>query len=248
MVRPDKMAAVPRILLTGATGYIGSHTWLALHDAGFHVVGVDDFSNSSPRRARAAGRAVGACAGVRAGRRVRRRRRWPRCSGAMRIDAVVHFAALQGGGRVGAETARVLRQQPGRPARRVRRRCKRTSVTHAGVQLAAPRCTASPQRLPITEDAPLSATNPYGTTKLMGEQLLRDLERCDPAWRIACLRYFNPVGAHASGRIGEDPRRRAQQPDALRRRRWRWARCNTCRCSATTTTRPTAPACATTST
>jgi UDP-glucose 4-epimerase len=63
----------------------------------------------------------------------------------------------------------------------------------------------NPQRLPITEDAPLSATNPYGTTKLMGEQLLRELERCDPAWRIACLRYFNPVGAHPSGRIGEHP-------------------------------------------
>jgi UDP-glucose 4-epimerase len=63
----------------------------------------------------------------------------------------------------------------------------------------------NPQRLPITEDAPLSSTNPYGTTKLMGEQLLRELERCESSWRIACLRYFNPVGAHPSGRIGEHP-------------------------------------------
>jgi len=63
-----------------------------------------------------------------------------------------------------------------------------------------------PEALPITEGAPLRATNPYGQTKLMGEELLRELERCDPAWHIAYLRYFNPVGAHPSGLIGEDPR------------------------------------------
>jgi UDP-glucose 4-epimerase len=63
-----------------------------------------------------------------------------------------------------------------------------------------------PERLPITEDAPLAATNPYGATKLMGEQILRDLGVAEPAWQTACLRYFNPVGAHESGRIGEDPR------------------------------------------
>ena len=62
-----------------------------------------------------------------------------------------------------------------------------------------------PETLPITEDAPLAATNPYGTTKLMGEQMLRDLERNQPQWRVAYLRYFNPVGAHPSGRIGEHP-------------------------------------------
>jgi UDP-glucose 4-epimerase len=63
-----------------------------------------------------------------------------------------------------------------------------------------------PERLPITEDAPLSAANPYGQTKLIGETLLRDLGVADAAWQTACLRYFNPVGAHASGLIGEDPR------------------------------------------
>jgi UDP-glucose 4-epimerase len=63
-----------------------------------------------------------------------------------------------------------------------------------------------PERLPTTEDAPLAATNPYGATKLMSEQLLREVERNDPAWRVAYLRYFNPVGAHPSGAIGEDPR------------------------------------------
>jgi UDP-glucose 4-epimerase len=62
------------------------------------------------------------------------------------------------------------------------------------------------ERLPLTEDAPLSATNPYGQTKLMGEQILRDLGAAEPGWQTAILRYFNPVGAHESGRIGEDPR------------------------------------------
>src|SRR6185369_6684195 len=62
-----------------------------------------------------------------------------------------------------------------------------------------------PESLPIREDAPLSATNPYGATKLMGENILRDVERADPDWAIALLRYFNPVGAHESGLIGEDP-------------------------------------------
>jgi UDP-glucose 4-epimerase len=63
-----------------------------------------------------------------------------------------------------------------------------------------------PETLPITENSALSATSPYGTTKLMGEEMLRELERCTPAWAVACLRYFNPVGAHESGDIGEDPR------------------------------------------
>jgi UDP-glucose 4-epimerase len=64
----------------------------------------------------------------------------------------------------------------------------------------------APEQLPLREDAPTSATNPYGATKLMGEQILRDLGVAEPAWQTACLRYFNPVGAHESGRIGEDPR------------------------------------------
>jgi UDP-glucose 4-epimerase len=63
-----------------------------------------------------------------------------------------------------------------------------------------------PEQLPITETSRLTATNPYGLTKLLGEEMLRELERCQPSWRIACLRYFNPVGAHPSGLIGEDPR------------------------------------------
>jgi UDP-glucose 4-epimerase len=102
-----------------------------------------------------------------------------------------------------------------------------------------------PERLPIREDAPLAATNPYGATKLMSESILSDIERADPAWHVALLRYFNPVGAHESGTIGEDPRGTPNNlmpfvtQVAVGKRR-------SCRSSAPIT-RPTAPACATTS-
>ena len=192
-----------RILLTGATGFIGSHTWLALLAAGFEVVGIDDFSNSSPavleRLHTLSGHApdfhrtdvcdAGALDAVFA-------------SG--RIDAVVHFAAFKA---VGESMQRPLAYYANNVGglltltqSMARHGCKTlvfsSSATVYGV----------PERLPIREDAALSATNPYGATKLMGENILRDAARADAQWAIALLRYFNPVGAHESGLIGEDPR------------------------------------------
>jgi UDP-glucose 4-epimerase len=191
------------VLLTGATGYIGSHTWLALLRAGFEVVGVDDFSNSSPvvleRLHELSGRPpVFGRADV--------------CDGAAmdalfarhRIDACVHFAALKA---VGESTARPLAYYANNlgglltvcrvmQQRGIKRFVFSSSATVYG----------DPQTLPIPESAPLQATNPYGQTKLMGEQMLRDLQAAEPTWQTAVLRYFNPVGAHPSGRIGEDPR------------------------------------------
>ena len=191
------------VLLTGAAGYIASHTWLALQAAGYAVVGLDDFSNSSPEVLNRLERLSGATpvferADVRDQDAVRRLfdRHAP--------DAVVHFAARKA---VGESVARPLdyyannlgglfglcevMQEAG-----CRRMVFSSSATVYGV----------PERLPIAEDAALSATNPYGQTKLMGETLLRDLVASDPRWQVATLRYFNPVGAHASGLIGEDPR------------------------------------------
>ncbi|MFT3817040.1 MAG: UDP-glucose 4-epimerase GalE [Rubrivivax sp.] len=191
------------VLLTGAAGYIASHTWLALQAAGYDVVGVDDFSNSSPRvleRLRQLGpreivfeRASVCDATAMAAIFARHR-----------IDAVVHFAALKA---VGESTQKPLEYYANNiggllttcqamRAAGVRRFVFSSSATVYG----------DPQALPITEAAPLSATNPYGQTKLIGETILRDLGAADPAWQTACLRYFNPVGAHASGQIGEDPR------------------------------------------
>jgi UDP-glucose 4-epimerase len=193
----------PTILLTGAAGYIGSHTWLALQQAGFAVVGVDDFSNSSPvvleRLRELSGQTpvferADVCDPAAMDAVFRRHP----------IAATVHFAAFKA---VGESAAKPLAYY-GNNLGGLLNTC-RTMLQH-GVKRFVFSSSATvygqPERLPITEDAPLSATNPYGQTKLMGEQILRDLGAADATWQTASLRYFNPVGAHESGRIGEDPR------------------------------------------
>ena len=191
------------ILLTGATGYIGSHTWLALLQAGYKVVGLDNFCNSSPRvlprLEQMAGQGLqfeqldlldaSAVAGVFARHR---------------IEAVVHFAALKA---VGESVARPL-DYYGNNLGGLVTLCR--AMTEAGCRRIVFSSSATvygrPEQLPLREDATLSATNPYGQTKLIGETMLRDLGVANPAWRTVVLRYFNPVGAHESGLIGEDPR------------------------------------------
>lgn len=191
------------ILLTGATGYIASHTWLALWAAGYDVVGVDDFSNSSPevlnRLQRLGGRApVFERADV--------------CDhAAMRslferhtISAVVHFAAFKAVGESSAKPLAYYRNNIGglvSVAEAMNASGCKTLVFSSSATVYG-----SPEQLPITESATLITTSPYGATKLIGENLLTDVARADSAWRIALLRYFNPVGAHESGLIGEDPR------------------------------------------
>ncbi len=196
----DKAATV---LLTGATGYIGSHTWLALQAAGMRVVGVDDFSNSSPEvlnRLRRLGgeepafeRASVCDAGA-----------VDRIFATRRIDAVVHFAAFKA---VGESAARPLDYYRNNLVGliTVAEAMRRHGCRHF-VYSSSATVYGDPPSLPIREDFPLSATNPYGQTKLIGETILRDLGAADPQWQTACLRYFNPVGAHESGLIGEDPR------------------------------------------
>lgn len=194
---------MPTILLTGATGYIASHTWLALQEAGFDVVGVDDFSNSSPevlsRLRRLSGQEpVFVRASV--------------CDpGALEavfqqhpIDATVHFAAFKA---VGESTALPLNYYQNNLGGLVN--VCQTMVRHAVKRFvfsSSATVYAATEPLPWTETTRLGATNPYGQTKQMGEQVLRDLGVSDAAWQTACLRYFNPVGAHETGLIGEDPR------------------------------------------
>jgi UDP-glucose 4-epimerase len=193
----------PRVLLTGAAGFIGSHTWLALLAAGFRVVGVDNFHNSSPEvlnriRTLAGNEPEFVQADV--------------CdSNALeavfateRIDAAVHFAAFKA---VGESTQKPLAYYANNIGGLLS--LARTMAAHDCKTLvfsSSATVYGRPESLPIREDAALSSTNPYGATKLMGENILRDLERADPSWAIALLRYFNPVGAHESGLIGEDPR------------------------------------------
>ena len=196
----DKIAPMPRILLTGATGYIGSHTWLALYEAGFDVVGVDNFANSSPRVLERL---------AELSRRTPAFERVDVCDEAAldgvfarhAIDAVVHFAAHKAVGESVQKPIEYYRNNIGGLINTTQ--VMQAHGVHTMVFSSSATVYGHPDKLPITEDAPLAATNPYGTTKLMGEQLLRDLERNQPQWRISYLRYFNPVGAHPSGRIGE---------------------------------------------
>jgi hypothetical protein len=195
-------------MLTGATGYIG-HTWLttrASRGRGRRLL------QQLARGARTAAALGGQVAGVRARRRLRRGRaaRAARAPPHRRRGALCR---LQGGGRVDGPAPGLLPQQPRRPGRRLRSAarhgCRRFVFSSSATVYG------DPQRLPITEDAPLSATNPYGQTKLIGETLLRRPGRADPLWQTACLRYFNPVGAHESAADRRRPARHAQQPDAL---------------------------------
>ena len=190
------------VLLTGATGYIASHTWLALLEAGHRVIGVDDFSNSSPEVLNRLRRLSGA-APVFERLDVNDAQSLQALFARERIDATVHFAAFKA---VGESTQKPLDYYANNLGGLVNV-CKAMRQQRATRFVFSSSATVygDPKELPLREDAPLSATNPYGQTKLMGEQILADLGRAEPQWQSAVLRYFNPVGAHESGLIGEDP-------------------------------------------
>jgi UDP-glucose 4-epimerase len=192
-----------RVLLTGATGYIASHTWLALLEAGFEVTGLDNFANSSPavleRLAALGGRRPDFVeADVRDAAALDAL--WSRTP----IDAVVHFAALKAVGESAQKPLSYFANNLGGLLALLE--AMEGHGTHALVFSSSATVYGRPQSLPLREDAPLSTASPYGATKLMSEDILRAMNAADASWAIALLRYFNPVGAHSSGLIGEDPR------------------------------------------
>jgi UDP-glucose 4-epimerase len=191
------------VLLTGATGYIGSHTWLALKQAGYDVVGVDNFANSSPQVLDRLATLLGE-APVFEEADVNDAAAMTRVISAHGAQAVVHFAAHKAVGESAEKPLEYFRNNLGGLVTVAQAMADQD--VFALVFSSSATVYGQPEVLPIAETVALSATNPYGLTKLMGEQLLRELERCDPRWKIGYLRYFNPVGAHASGLIGEDPR------------------------------------------
>lgn len=191
------------ILVTGGAGYIGSHTSVLLLERGFDIVIADDLSNSSPRAVETIGRLA------------EREPHFERVDLTDRaeleavfarhpIDGVVHFAGLKAVGESVAEPLRYYRTNltstlnllEVMAANDVRDLVFSSSATVYG----------QPEVLPIPETARTAATNPYGRTKLMIEEICRDVAACGDGWRISLLRYFNPIGAHASGDLGEDPR------------------------------------------
>ena len=191
-----------KVLVTGGAGFIGSHTVVELLQAGQQVVVVDNFCNSSPvvlkRIAEITGRAPEFVEAD-----IRDREALRRIFVAHQPEAVIHFAGLKA---VGESVEKPLTYYQNNIcgtavlcAVMTEFNCKQLVFSSSATVYG------DPQNLPIKEDAPTGASNPYGRTKLFIEELLRDLHVADPDWRIAILRYFNPVGAHPSGRIGEDP-------------------------------------------
>lgn len=191
-----------RILVTGGAGYIGSHTCLELLEAGYEVTAVDSFANSNAesfqRVARLANKPLEAHHAD-----LRDAESLDRIFRQSPIHAVLHFAGLKA---VGESVAAPLDYYDGNVGGTLSL-CRAMLRHNVKSLVFSSSCTVygDPERIPITEDCALAPVNPYGRSKRMIEQILEDLRRSDSTWRIAVLRYFNPVGAHASGRIGEDP-------------------------------------------
>lgn len=191
------------ILVTGGAGFIGSHTCVALAAAGVPFLILDNFGNSRRSVLERIARITGAEPQCVEGD-VRDAALLERLFQEHAITAVIHFAALKA---VGESVREPLRYYDNNVAGTV---VLLRAMQAAGVRTLVFSSSATvygdPASLPIREDFPLSATNPYGWSKLMMEQVLADVDASEPGqWRIARLRYFNPVGAHESGLIGEDP-------------------------------------------
>ncbi len=191
-----------KILVTGGAGYIGSHTCVELLHAGHDVLVVDNYSNSKPEALKRVAAITGKTpAFVEAD--LLDKPALDRIFAEHAIDAVIHFAGLKAVGESVSIPLKyyhnnitgtlMLLEAMGKAG--VKRLVFSSSATVYGMA----------ETVPLREEYPLSATNPYGRTKLMIEEILRDLSVSDPSWSIALLRYFNPIGAHESGLIGEDP-------------------------------------------
>ncbi|MDJ0621444.1 MAG: UDP-glucose 4-epimerase GalE [Desulfocapsaceae bacterium] len=192
-----------KILVTGGAGYIGSHTCYELLIAGHEVVVIDNLSNSSPKSLQRVEELAAKAIlfyemdlldedGL--------ERLFSECTP---LDGVIHFAGLKAVGESVAEPLRYYNNN----IKATLNLCE-TMVRHGVKNIifsSSATVYGNPASVPITEDFPLSCTNPYGRTKLMSEEILSDLCEAQPDWNVVLLRYFNPVGAHESGRIGEDP-------------------------------------------
>lgn len=191
------------ILVTGGAGYIGSHTCVELLEAGYEVVVVDNLCNSSEKSLERVEEITG------------KKVKFYQCDILDRkelteifekesIDSVIHFAGLKA---VGESVAKPLEYYWNNVAGTLvlcdvmrEHGCKNLVFSSSATVYG------DPHTVPITEDFPLSVTNPYGRTKLMQEDIFRDFYVADKDWNIILLRYFNPIGAHESGRIGENPK------------------------------------------
>ena len=191
------------VLVTGGAGYIGSHTTLLLLQAGFDLVVLDNRCNSSAESLSRVASIVGRTATFIQGD-IRDRELLDRLFAEHAIDAVFHFAGLKA---VGESVAQPLRYYSNNVhGSQVLLQAMADAGVFSFVFSSSATVYGDPAQMPIPETCPVGQpTNPYGRSKLMVEDMLHDLAASDPRWRIAILRYFNPVGAHESGLIGEDP-------------------------------------------
>lgn len=190
------------ILVTGGAGYIGSHTCVQLLDEGHNVIVVDNLQNSKKEALKRVEKLAGRTLTFHKADLVDRAA-VEHIFESHDIDAVIHFAGLKA---VGESVEKPLWYYHNN----ITGTLVLCEVMHNHdvkniVFSSSATVYGDPHKVPITEDFPLQATNPYGHTKLMIEQILRDLHVADESWNVALLRYFNPVGAHESGEIGEDP-------------------------------------------
>lgn len=191
-----------RILVTGGAGFIGSHTVVELLQAGLEVVVLDNLSNASPEALKRVESITGLPVPLVVGD-LRDEALLRRMLAEHRFDAVIHFAGLKA---VGESVAKPLSYYDNNVAGTVTLlRCLDEAGVRRLVFSSSATVYGDPETVPIREDAKTGPTNPYGRSKWMIEFILQDLAAADPRWAIGNLRYFNPVGAHASGLIGEDP-------------------------------------------
>lgn len=190
------------VLVTGGAGYIGSHTCVELLQEGYDVIVLDNLSNSSLKALEHVKEITGKDLHFEQAD-VRDKTRLRDIFGKYQFDAVVHFAGLKA---VGESVAEPLRYYDNNVSGSINL-CEVMSEFNVNTFVFSSSATVygDPERVPISETFPLSATNPYGRSKLIIEEILRDINNVNPEWSIALLRYFNPVGAHQSGMIGEDP-------------------------------------------
>ena len=189
-----------KVFLTGGAGYIGSHACVELLNAGYDVIVYDNFSNSSTESIKRVETITGKKITLITGDI---RDESSMAYALQGCDAVIHFAGLKA---VGESVNKPLEYYDNNVQGTL---CLLRAMRSNGIKKLVFSSSATvygdPQWLPLTENHPLSTTNPYGQTKLAIEEMLRDIYKSDPSWHIALLRYFNPVGAHESGLIGEDP-------------------------------------------
>lgn len=193
-----------KILITGGAGYIGSHTALELLNDGYEVVVYDNLCNSSRESVRRVEGLTGKKISFYEGD-VLDKEALDAMFTAEKIDAVIHCAALKA---VGESVRKPLEYYHNNITGTLTLMGAMRDANVKNIVFSSSATVyGNPEKMPITEDCPKGAcTNPYGWTKSMMEQIMTDLKKADPEWNVILLRYFNPVGAHESGRIGEDPK------------------------------------------